>query len=61
MDVLKMKSATNEVIPFVKRVSTSKARGQVDKWLLDLEGQMKESMKKQIFLALERYEVNFED
>ena len=35
-----------EVITLSKNVSTAKARGQVDRWLADLDKQMKESLQK---------------
>ena len=58
LDVTKMKSITGETVPLTKKVSTSKARGQVDKWLLELEGQMRESMKRQIEITFENFDYN---
>ena len=55
MEVKKMKSATNEIIPLIKSISTVKARGQVDKWLCELEVQMRESLKREIKNALKAY------
>jgi hypothetical protein len=38
----------NQVTPLVKPISTVKARGQVDKWLVELEIQMRLSLKQQV-------------
>ncbi len=35
-----------QVVPLIEVISTSKARGQVEKWLLELEGLMISSIKK---------------
>ena len=56
LEVIKMKSQTNEIIPLVKKISTVKARGQVDKWLADLEIQMRDSLKQQIETAMQSYD-----
>ena len=56
LEVLRMKSADNEIIPLVNQISTVKARGQVDKWLAELEIQMRLSLQQQIDNAMERYE-----
>ena len=56
LEVVKMKSQTDETIPLVKKISTVKARGQVDKWLAELEIQMKLSLKKQIEDAMKIYD-----
>lgn len=39
----------------IQTISTAKARGQVEKWLLDLERVMKETVLAQIFDAFESY------
>ena len=56
LEVVKMKSQTDETIPLVKKISTVKARGQVDKWLAELEIQMKLSLKQQIEDAMKTYD-----
>ena len=56
LEVVTMKSQTNEVIPLVKKISTVKARGQVDKWLAELEIQMRLSLKQQIEDAMKSYD-----
>lgn len=55
MEVVKMCSFSNEIIPLVQRISTVKARGQVDKWLAELEIQMRLSLRQQIEDALKEY------
>ena len=52
LEVLEMCSVSDEVIPLVKPISTIKARGQVDKWLAELEIQMRLSLRQQIGNAL---------
>ena len=55
LEVTKMVSFSEEVIPLVQQISTVKARGQVDKWLAELEIQMRLSLRQQIENALEQY------
>lgn len=45
-------STQNEQIAFVNNISTTKARGQVEKWLHELEKTMKESVSNEIQKAL---------
>ena len=53
LEVVEMLSVSDEVIPLVKPISTIKARGQVDKWLAELEIQMRLSLRQQIDNALQ--------
>jgi dynein heavy chain len=54
-EITHIKSYTGEVISLTKNVSTAKARGQVDRWLADLDKQMKESLQKEFKMALSNY------
>lgn len=39
----------------MEAISTAKARGQVEKWLLELETNMKKTIRSQILCAYESY------
>ncbi|XP_011298266.1 dynein heavy chain 7, axonemal-like [Fopius arisanus] len=55
LEVHRMKSAEGEEVELVDVISTSAARGQVEKWLLELETDMRKSVRNMVKQAIEAY------
>lgn len=53
MDITKCKSHDDEVLTLTKKISTALAKGQVEKWLSELEKVLKESVKQRIVDVLQ--------
>lgn len=61
-DITEMKSSEGEIVGLTDIISTSSARGQVEKWLLELETIMKKSIRSKIMEAINDFlEKTFEN
>lgn len=55
LDIHEMKSAEGEVVELVDVISTTITRGQVEKWLVELESDMRKSVHHKVALAIKDY------
>uniref|UniRef100_H2ZME5 AAA+ ATPase domain-containing protein n=1 Tax=Ciona savignyi TaxID=51511 RepID=H2ZME5_CIOSA len=49
MEITGMKSSEGEIVPFTTKIYPAKAKGMVEKWLLEVESNMISSIKQEMF------------
>lgn len=55
LEVLAMRSTEGEEVDLLETISTSAARGQVEKWLVELETEMRKSVRHVVHQAILAY------
>lgn len=55
LDVTQMRSSEGEIVPLVDIIQTALARGQVEKWLVELEADMKKSVHNMVAESIADY------
>lgn len=61
LDVTEMRSSEGEIVPLVDVIQTALARGQVEKWLVELETDMKKSVHNMVAESIRDYPVRPRD
>jgi len=57
LEVLAMRSTEGEEVEILEIISTSIARGQVEKWLIELETEMRKSVRHMVNQAILAYHI----
>ncbi|XP_033175116.1 dynein heavy chain 7, axonemal [Bombus impatiens] len=55
LEVVAMVSTEDEEVRLIETISTAAARGQVEKWLIELETVMRKSIRNEVLLAIQAY------
>lgn len=55
LEVLAMRSTEGEEVDLIETISTLATRGQVEKWLIELERIMRLSIRNEVYLAIQAY------
>lgn len=57
LEILAMRSTEGEEVSILEIISTSIARGQVEKWLIELESEMRKSVRHMVHQAIIAYHI----